>query len=740
MRTTHEDSPEQEATVHYLHAVREDTTDQHQSEPEEDDGVVDGQLLSEAEYEELRRLTDPKLAALDRYQGYKNDLVRAGRGAAIAGRFAKPHLQTVGRHGSYLLGGTWEITCRAARRMTHGDLTEAVRQARAAGDYGQVAYLEQQKREAANSRWSRINLQLKVVAKLTVGAAGTFVVASAVALIYAVGAWLVPGGEDFASVWTDGYWATVEALASWIATLASWWPAAAIALAVGIGSIAYRIGQQAETAPAWLQAEEASRKDVIPDEGAILSALRNLGLPAMNRALKEGWTPRWVQGTGRDGKGWRTQLELPQGVTVEMINDKKSVLAHNLVRLPSEVWPTQPRDKPGVMDLWVAQQGVLQSKVDPWPLLESGTTDYFKGVPVGTDLRGDQVTGALMAANYIVGGTMGSGKSSLIINLLLGAMLDPLVELDVHVMAYNTDYDALRPRLNSLIKGDEDEQIEQALDMLADLRHQVTERGKLLEDLGGEETKLTREIAKSDARMRPRVIVVDECQELFEHPKHGQAAIELAAKAQKKARKTGQTLIWATPSPSAASLPRDLAKTASHRVCFAIGDHQGSDAVLGTGKHSQGITATGLVPGEDVGTAMASGFRREAGVLRCHHVRKDKDTDQQTPVVARAVAGREKAGITSTPAAITEKPDPLADIAEVLDGQPRVRTQEVLQRLANHNPSTYRSWTFNQLTDVLTDANAAPYKSGGHMVVSGQAVREAITARNNQGDSETDDN
>lgn len=725
--------------MHYLHAVREDTSTQQQSQSGgEEPEVVEAELLTEAE--ELRRLTDPKLAALDRYQGYKNDLLRAGRGAAWAGRFVAPHLQTVGRHGSYLLGGTWELTCRTARRMSHGDLTEAIRQARAAGDYGQVAYLEQQKREAANSRWNRINLQLKVAAKLAVGTTGTFVVASAVALVYACTAGLgLVDGESFTSVWTDGYWAAIEALASWIATLASWWPAATLALAIGIGSIAYRIGQQAETAPAWLQAGEPSSKDVIPDEGAILSALRNLGLPAMNKALKEGWTPRWVQGTGRDGKGWRTQLELPQGVTVEMINDKKTVLAHNLVRLPSEVWPTQPRDKPGVMDLWVAQQGVLQSKVDPWPLLESGTTDYFKGVPVGTDLRGDQVTGALMAANYIVGGTMGSGKSSLIINLLLGAMLDPLVELDVHVMAYNTDYDALKPRLRSLVKGDEDEQIEQALDMLADLRHQVTERGKLLEDLGGEETKLTREIATSDSRMRPRVIVVDECQELFEHPKHGQTAIELAAKAQKKARKTGQTLIWATPSPSAASLPRDLAKTASHRVCFAIGDHQGSDAVLGTGKHSQGITATGLVPGEDVGTAMASGFRREAGVLRCHHVRKDKHVDQQTPVVQRAVAAREKAGITSTPAAITEKADPLADIAEVLDGQPRVRTQEVLQRLANHNPSTYRTWTFNQLTDVLTDANAAPYKSGGYMVVSGQAVRDAITARDNQSDSEADD-
>src|SRR5437764_3306891 len=169
------------------------------------------------------------------------------------------------------------------------------------------------------------------------------------------------------------------------------------------------------------------------------------------------------------------------------------------------------------------------------------------------------------------------------------------------------------------------------------LREEVTERGKLLDALGGEETKLTRELAERDPRMRPKIAVFDECQEMFRHERLGGLAKELAIKLMMKARKVGITLVFVTPAPSADSLPRDLAKTVSHGVCFAIGDHQGNDAILGTGAHSRGITAVDLVPGEDIGTAMASGFALRPGLLRTHHIRRDKDADQLTPIVERAL-------------------------------------------------------------------------------------------------------
>lgn len=87
----------------------------------------------------------------------------------------------------------------------------------------------------------------------------------------------------------------------------------------------------------------------------------------------------------------------------------------------------------------------------------------------------------------------------------------------------------------------------------------------------------------------------DEVHELFGHPKHGREAKELAL----KARETAIMLLWITPDADAdadaASLPRGISKTVSHRVAFAINDHQGNDAILGTGMHKNGYSAPPLV-------------------------------------------------------------------------------------------------------------------------------------------------
>lgn len=524
-----------------------------------------------------------------------------------------------------------------------------------------------------------------------------------------------------------GFFRFVGWLAWFVATFGT---SMLVVAAAGTYAWLHVLGRTRTVPPAWADPAADEDREIIPDEGAILQALRNLGYPALDKRFKEGWTPRWVLGTGRDGKGWRTQVELPQQVTVEGINDRKKVLAHNLVRLPVEVWVTEPKRQPGVMDLWVADQGLLTGPVAPYPLLHEGDCDYFAGVPVGIDQRGTEVTARLMAANYAIAGIMGSGKTSLVIELLCGAMLDPLVDIDVYVLAYNVDYDPMRPRLRTLVKGDEDEHIIATMDALRALRHEVTVRGKVLGELGGEETKVTRALAERDPRLRPRVVVIDECQELFRHDEFGEEAKELAIKVMMKARKYGITLVFVTPAPSADSLPRDLAKTASHRVCFAIGDHQGNDAILGTGAHKQGITAVHLVPGEDVGTAMASGFGPKPGLLRTHHIRKDKTADEITPIVARAMAllnGRPIAALTARDP--DEETDYLADILEVLGDRPRVHTVELLRSLAVLDPATYGGWNTQRLK---AETGLVGGKSSGTPVIRRDEVVTLIAARDGE--------
>jgi S-DNA-T family DNA segregation ATPase FtsK/SpoIIIE len=340
---------------------------------------------------------------------------------------------------------------------------------------------------------------------------------------------------------------------------------------------------------------------------------------------------------------------------------------------------------------------------------------------------------------------MGSGKSTLIIDALLGAMLDPLVEIDVYCMAFNADYDPLEPRLRTLFKSDEPEQIPVVLDALKKLMSELSERGRILSEAG--EPKLTRKLAAADPRMRPRVVVIDECQELFVSDV-GEEAAELVEKIVAKARKYGVTMLFATPVPSADSLPRKVAKVLSNKACFAIGDHQGNDAILGTGKHKAGITATTLRPMTedsdgtvdigDIGTAMTVGFMPVDGLMRCFHVKRGNGVDEVTPIVKRALALRE--GITPqapTLVAGDVEVDHLADVAHVLAGRTLVKQQEVLALLAQHNPAVYTEWSPAELRAAQPE-KARPYKTMGAMHLNADRVTAALADRDTTTNVDTD--
>ncbi|WP_246868767.1 FtsK/SpoIIIE domain-containing protein [Saccharopolyspora sp. ASAGF58] len=682
-----------------------------------------------AELAERPKWVPPALA------GKAEKAKKATRDALPVGKQA---VKFTGRHLYYLGGGAFDTFSSVYGRWTGRDIDAQIAAAQAAGEHGTAAVLMQQRTENRKLFLERLQVWGKFLIRVPLILAGLSGVVLAITLITSVVAFMRPDGLTFEDVWI-GLFDALAAGFDFVVWAGSWAPWVGLAVVLGMLVKGYNTRRKLADAPAWTASANTtpSDRDVVPDEGAILNALKHLGFAPLTKAIVKGnWVPRWVSPTTRVGKGYHTQLMLPEQVTVEEIAKRKGVLAHNLLRKPVEVWPTEPKDQAGVLDLWVADQGILAKPVDPWPLLEDGTVDYFKGVPVALDARGDLVIGRLMAANYLIAGIMGSGKSSLVIALLLGAMLDPLVDIDVHVLAYNVDYDPMKPRLRTLVKGDDEEHIEAAMETLRALVSEVSERGRILEDLGGEEAKVTRDLAKRDKRLRPRVVVFDEVHELFTHKEFGKEAKELALKVTKKARKTAITMLWITPDADANSLPRGISKTASNRVAYAINDHQGNDAILGTGMHKRGYSATTLVAGEDIGTAMAAGFAKVPGLIRSFHIRKEKGIDEVTPVVQRALALREGQQPTATGVAPAEdeQADPLADIATVLGDTPRMRTQEVLQRLTEHNPTVYRGWTFADLSALLREADAGPYKSGGNMVVSADAVRHAITER----DSETD--
>jgi DNA segregation ATPase FtsK/SpoIIIE, S-DNA-T family len=234
--------------------------------------------------------------------------------------------------------------------------------------------------------------------------------------------------------------------------------------------------------------------------------------------------------------------------------------------------------------------------------------DVFEGVPIGKTQRGQVIYGLFFERNWLVGGRPGQGKTSLVRILVLGAALDPTAELWVFVIAQNTDFAPLAPRLTRYEVGMGPEVAAAAVQALADLFAEMERRGKLLATLPGSPPATSRKLANKPALgLHPLICVISECHELFGHPTYGAPAAKLAISVIKQGRKFGITLILDTQSPTAASIPTDVTRNVSCGVAFSVGDHDANDGLLGSGRYRAGVRATELRMHTDRGTCVAVG-------------------------------------------------------------------------------------------------------------------------------------
>ncbi|WP_224389030.1 hypothetical protein [Pseudonocardia sp. ICBG1293] len=508
----HASSGDELAPVISLHH-RTDNTDQPV--------VVEGEIVACGPQTDTTTSRAPGTGVVSRQGLYRHDVVTARRHAVTVATSTTAVSTAKGlvRNTWFVFSGAGVLVSRW--RDTHGTTRyeRQMRAAEAACDHERL--LEWEARDTAEKARRHGRVMDWVNAPLAwVRAAGTAVL-GVLGLLVGLGVVLAIAARDVSLVVAPivGVIDAVAWVVMFVTIYASLLGAVALAgMVIGL----WALGRARTEVPTWVAPpgeDDTGGRDVIPDERAVVNALRHLGMGALNAKFKAGWQPRWIQPPVHDGRGWHCQFLLPEGVTVDMLNRRKDVLAHNLLRLPVEVWPTEPRDQPGVLDLWVADQGSLTRPVAPWPLLTEGTTDYFTGVPVSVDPRANVVNARLFGSNWGVAGMMGSGKSTLIITALAGAVLDPLVEIDIYCMAHNADYDPFAPVARTLFVSDDPDEVPTVLDGLKALMSELSQRGRKLSAAG--EPKLTRKLATSDRSMRPRVVVIDECQELFVSPVGG---------------------------------------------------------------------------------------------------------------------------------------------------------------------------------------------------------------------------
>lgn len=438
----------------------------------------------------------------------------------------------------------------------------------------------------------------------------------------------------------------------------------------------------------------------------VTRALTSLGIAAMNA---KGAAISYVAPITRDGPGWRADVDLPFGVTVADVVERRDRLASGLRRPLSAVWPEGAGEQhAGRLILWVGDQPLNAVKPAAWPLAKAGRVDLLGGTfPFGVDQRQRPVNIGLDETNALVGSLPGGGKTAAVRVLGLAAALDPNAELRVSEHKGSGDLSALERVAHRYVSGVGDDAIAQTLASLRELHAELERRAKVIGKLPREvapDSKVTPELAaRRSAGLWPIVQIVDEAQEVFSHPEYGEEAGRLCEAIIKRGRALGVILIIATQRPDSKSLPTGISTNVGVRFCLRVTDQTANDMVLGTSSYKNGIRATTLTP-RDKGIGYLVGVGDEPIVVRTYYL----DRVEADRIAERARQARERAGTLSGHCAGDEAP--LTPAATLLDDlrtifataeQVRIWSEELCGHLAELRPAVYAELTPEALAAAL---------------------------------------
>ena len=379
--------------------------------------------------------------------------------------------------------------------------------------------------------------------------------------------------------------------------------------------------------------------------------------------------------------------------------------------------------------LWIADSGALDEPIGPSPLTidPDMSANYATGrAPWGQDLRGDAALISLYQRHFLITGLSNQGKTASLRALLLWLVLDPTVEVRIADLKGVGDWRMFDGLATVLIEGPTDDHVIDATEML---EAGVAEMERRL-------------MAPAGTTWDPLILLVDEAQVAFmcpavgpdKRPYGGVKATSRYFQAARKIHNQGRAvdvLLWqGTQDPTDQNLPKLVREGAHIRASLVLGTESQARMALGDKAIDGGAAPHKLRQGLDKGTVVVAGDGvklapgQSSVTIRTHFI----DGDTAAEIAERAKARR--SGVTTRATVDTgEQIDALDDIATVLGHADRMRTQEVLQHLAELRPTEYRGWKFGDLREVLEPFGAAPHKSDGVMVADRHKVRAALDQR-----------
>ncbi|MFI2423466.1 ATP-binding protein [Streptomyces sp. NPDC018955] len=665
--------------------------------------------------------------------------VRSGRAvkSAVTHEGTKTAVRAVARHGLYTVNGGRIVARRTWDGRTGSRYERMIRAAEAAGN---LEAAEEWEERLQRFRAARHHRRMDLLHSPVDAAKGVAVgVGMSVGLLVALGIVMAISAEDAEHVITP-LSATIDFIALLIRIVQVVWdPALTIGPFLALLAL-WSVGRKQHAAPVWaLPANVRSGEGEPITPSIVVKALRDLGVPALARAIKEmGDAGASMLGPIRiAGCGVEVDVTLPSGVSTNEVQNRRRKLAENLTRHEHEVFITLP-EAARTVRLWIADSGALDEPIGPSPLVtdETLTANYKTGrAPWGQDLRGDAAELSLYQRHLLITGLSNQGKTAALRALALWLALDRSVEFWMGDLKGAGDWAMFDGIATRLIQGPTDDHVIQVTEMLEDA---VEEMNRRLQAPPGTDFPLL-------------VVIVDEAQVAFmcpvkgedKRPYGGSSATSRYFMGARKIHNQGRAvnvLLWqGTQDPTDQNLPKLVREGAHTRASLALGTESQARMALGDKAVDGGAAPNLLRPGLDKGTLVVAsdGIEIPKGqssiTVRTHYI----STDDAHTIAERAKALRD--GVTTLHVIErSEERDPLADIAAVLGDATRVLTADVLKRLSALSEDAYGTWTPGDLKRVLEDAGAEPYKSDGRMVVGRDRVARALANRDTNGSASTD--
>lgn len=482
-------------------------------------------------------------------------------------------------------------------------------------------------------------------------------------LVGSVVSWLAARQVDPAAVWVLVWWTPGPRLIT-----------AAVAVAAVVPVVVGWRTRPPEAGPAFPSAVTVHRvPDLRRHPGLILDGFEGLGgsttAQAYRRQRERGvpaCTFREDLRANTAGTGLICKVRTPEPATAMLRgNDPEGVMAKALGRATSLIKLShEPADEADVVTVFVSRRPLGAMDPGDWPLIKSGSVNYFDGVPVGIDEYGDPIMVCLNGTHAVIGGLSGSGKTaSGLMPILAGMALDPRVRLFTYWKG-GADGVPFAQVSHRIERGNEPAQIDRLVADLEALKTTALARQRFQEDHpelfpGGDITdeacdRITADPALADELdehlLFPIVIAVDEVR----WPMQDERVKELLLWIATQARAACISLVLATQKPSADTIPTEIQGQADIRAGFRVKTDTERDGIYGKGNGIPVPTMRRLARGMSVLDLPD----RPDPILVKHHFMA---LPVVTQVLERAATARRARGLLSGHAAGETPPDPTTD-------------------------------------------------------------------------------